>query len=73
MRSVYAISGLLMKKPRTIELMDMFLEEQGYANDFSCGRMHHEIYLSDVRRVPQGKMEDCGPASGEGNFAYIKN
>ena len=25
------------------------------ANDFSSGRMHHEIYLSDASRVPQEK------------------
>ena len=32
--------------------MDRYLEEQGYVNDFDGGRMHHEIYLSDIRRVP---------------------
>lgn len=47
--------GTFDEDPRTIELMDTFLEEQGYANDFSGGRMHHEIYLSDARRVPQEK------------------
>ena len=47
--------GAFDEEPRTIELMDTFLEEQGYANDFSGGRMHHEIYLSDARRVPQEK------------------
>ena len=35
--------------------MDAFLRENGYENDFSNGRMHHEIYLSDARRVPQEK------------------
>lgn len=47
--------GAFDEELRTIELMDTFLEEQGYANDFSGGRMHHEIYLSDARRVPQEK------------------
>ena len=47
--------GAFDEEPRTIELMATFLEEQGYANDFSGGRMHHEIYLSDARRVPQEK------------------
>ena len=31
---------------------DAFLEANGYENDFSAERMHHEIYLSDARRVP---------------------
>ena len=47
--------GAFDEEPRTIELMATFLEEQGYANDFSGGRMHYEIYLSDARRVPQEK------------------
>ena len=47
--------GAFDEEPRTIALMDAFLRENGYANDFSSGRMHHEIYLSDARRVPQEK------------------
>lgn len=47
--------GAFDEEPRTVALMDAFLGENGYANDFSNGRMHHEIYLSDVRRVPQEK------------------
>ena len=35
----------------TIEKMDRYLMENGYRNDFSEGRLHHEIYLSDARRV----------------------
>ena len=31
--------------------MDSFLAEKGYVNDLSETRMHHEIYLSDARRV----------------------
>ena len=27
------------------------INEQGYENDFGEGRLHHEIYLSDARRV----------------------
>lgn len=29
----------------------MYIEEQGYVNDFASGRLHHEIYLSDARKV----------------------
>ena len=42
-------------KPETVAKMDQFLEENGYENDFSEGRLHHEIYLSDARRVAPEK------------------
>lgn len=35
----------------TVARMDSFLAEKGYVNDLSETRMHHEIYLSDTRRV----------------------
>lgn len=35
----------------TVARMDSFLAEKGYVNDLSGTRMHHEIYLSDARRV----------------------
>lgn len=38
-------------EPATVALMDQFLQENGYVNDFSMERKHHEIYLSDARRV----------------------
>ena len=38
-------------EPATIALMDRFLEANGYENDFSTTRLHHEIYLSDARKV----------------------
>lgn len=36
---------------RSVVLMDDYLQAQGYVNDFSDARLHHEIYMSDVRRV----------------------
>lgn len=42
-------------EPATIALMDDYLEKNGYANDFSAARLHHEIYLSDARRVAPEK------------------
>lgn len=39
-------------EPETIALMNAYIAEQGYENDFAGGRLHHEIYLSDPRRVP---------------------
>jgi hypothetical protein len=38
-------------EPATVALMDRFLEENGYENDLSATRLHHEIYLSDARKV----------------------
>ena len=43
--------GPFDEEPATIEKMDRYLLENGYRNDFSEGRLHHEIYLSDARRV----------------------
>lgn len=37
-------------EPATVAALDAFLEENGYENDFSGDRLHHEIYLSDPRR-----------------------
>ena len=42
-------------EPATVALMDAYLEEKGYANDFSDKRLHHEIYLSDARKVAPEK------------------
>lgn len=39
-------------EPRSVTLMDDFLAERGYVDDFSDARLHHEIYLSDARKVP---------------------
>lgn len=39
-------------EPVTVAKMDDWLAENGYENDFSADRLHHEIYLSDARRVP---------------------
>lgn len=44
-------------EPATVELMDKFLAENGYENDFSDTRLHHEIYLSDARRVAPEKLK----------------
>ena len=44
-------------EPDTITLMDQFINENGYINDFSNTRMHHEIYLSDARRVAPEKLK----------------
>ena len=38
-------------EPATVALMHTFMEEQGYALDITDQRLHHEIYLSDARKV----------------------
>ena len=44
-------------EPATVEAMDRFLAENGYENDFSDERRHHEIYLTDARRTAPDKMK----------------
>ncbi|PHP52060.1 GyrI-like domain-containing protein [Actinomyces ruminis] len=38
-------------EPATVTLMHEFAQSEGYVPDFSDVRRHHEIYLSDARRV----------------------
>lgn len=42
--------GSFDSEPESAALMDKYLAENGYANDLSESRLHHEIYLSDVRK-----------------------
>lgn len=42
-------------EPATVALMDAYLTANGYKNDFTDKRLHHEIYLSDARKVAQEK------------------
>ncbi|MBT9776521.1 transcriptional regulator [Clostridium sp. MCC353] len=44
-------------EPETVASMDRFLEENGYRNDFSESRRHHEIYLNDPRRTAPEKLK----------------
>ena len=48
-------SGAFDDEPATVALMDSYLAENGYVNDFSETRLHHEIYLSDARKVAPEK------------------
>lgn len=43
-------------EPATIQKMKAFLEEQGYTEDLSGMRLHHEIYLSDPRRTAEERL-----------------
>ena len=42
-------------EPASIAMMDAYLEANGYENDFSDHRLHHEIYISDPRKVAPEK------------------
>ena len=47
--------GSFDDEPATVAIMDAYLEANGYENDFSDTRLHHEIYLSDARKVAPEK------------------
>lgn len=47
--------GSYDNEPESIEKMIKFADENGYSDDFTYNRFHHEIYLSDPRR--------CAPES----------
>ena len=42
-------------EPATVALMEEYLAANGYENDFSDTRLHHEIYLSDARKAAPDK------------------
>lgn len=42
-------------EPVTVALMDEFVRANGYENDFSGTRLHHEIYLTDARKAAKDK------------------
>ena len=47
--------GSFDAEPETIEKMNQYLETQGYKNDITDQRRHHEIYLSDARKTAPEK------------------
>ena len=49
--------GSYDSEPETIQLMHEFMERNGYKLDISDIRFHHEIYLSDARRVSQDRLK----------------
>ena len=44
-------------EPVTVAKMHRYMEEQGYTLDIKDQRLHHEIYLSDVRKVAPEKLK----------------
>lgn len=47
--------GSFDNEPESVAIMDAFLEENGYENDINEKRLHHEIYMSDARKVAPEK------------------
>lgn len=47
--------GPFDEEPATVALMDAYIREKGYVNDLDEERQHHEIYLSDARKVAPEK------------------
>lgn len=44
-------------EPATVALMHEYMEQQGYTLDITDQRLHHEIYLSDARKVAPEKLK----------------
>ena len=44
-------------EPASVALMDAYIAENGFENNFSSSRLHHEIYLSDARRTAPEKLK----------------
>lgn len=44
-------------EPATVAIMHEFMEQQGYELDITDKRLHHEIYLSDARKVAPEKLK----------------
>ena len=47
--------GSYDSEPESVALMDQYLAQNGYQNDLSASRLHHEIYLSDPRKTEPEK------------------
>lgn len=47
--------GAFDDEPQTATLMDEYIAQNGYENDITESRLHHEIYLSDARKVAPEK------------------
>lgn len=47
--------GAFDDEPATVEIMNKFIHENGYVNDINDRRLHHEIYMSDARKVAPEK------------------
>lgn len=44
-------------EPATVQMMHEYMEEEGYVLDITDQRLHHEIYLSDARKVAPERLK----------------
>jgi hypothetical protein len=49
--------GSFDDEPKTIAMIEKYIEENNLTNDISGERHHHEIYLSDYRKVEKEKLK----------------
>lgn len=49
--------GTYDDEPATVAVMDEYISQNGYHNDISDFRLHHEIYLSDPRKSNTSKLK----------------
>lgn len=49
--------GSFDSEPASVELMNQYIAENGYENDFSDTRIHHEIYMTDARKTAPEKLK----------------
>lgn len=49
--------GSYDSEPETVQLMHKFMKQSGHELDISAKRFHHEIYLSDARRVSPDRLK----------------
>lgn len=47
--------GPFDNEPVSVAVMDQYLHKNGYTNDMTDTRLHHEIYLSDARKAEPSK------------------
>ncbi|MBR0462312.1 MAG: GyrI-like domain-containing protein [Erysipelotrichaceae bacterium] len=50
-------AGSYDDEPATVARMHEYMESQGYVLDITSQRMHHEIYLSDARKVEPERLK----------------
>lgn len=50
-------SVLMTLSRKTVARMHEFIDQQGYSLDITDERHHHEIYLSDARKVAPEKLK----------------
>lgn len=50
-------TGTFDEEPASVEKMNTYLEMEGYVNDITNTRLHHEIYLTDSRKTEPSKQK----------------